>query len=138
MATRIRLRRMGRKKHPTYRIVVADRAAPRDGKFIESIGHYEPQANPVVIKVDREKALHWLSEGALPSDTVKSLMRKAGIFRPAVEETVAAEAAVAVEEPVAVEAAPAAGEASEGEEVPAAEEVSEGEDTKSTDATADE
>lgn len=103
MGTRIRLRRMGRKKHPTYRIIVADRAAPRDGKFIESIGHYEPQANPVVIKVDREKALHWIAAGALPSDTVKSLLRKAGIFKPAAEEPAAVEAAPAVEEDAAEE-----------------------------------
>jgi small subunit ribosomal protein S16 len=112
MPTRIRLRRMGRKKHPTYRIVVADKAAPRDGKFIESIGHYEPQADPVVIKVDREKALQWISEGALPSDTVKSLMRKAGVFRPAAAEPVAvktdserAAEEVVVEEVVVEEAA---------------------------------
>jgi small subunit ribosomal protein S16 len=105
MATRIRLRRMGRKKHPTYRIVVADKTAPRDGKFIESIGNYEPQASPVVLNVDRDKALHWISEGAVPSDTVKSLMRKAGVFKPAEEAPVVIAVAEPVAEPVVEEAA---------------------------------
>ncbi len=108
MATRIRLRRMGRKKHPTYRIIVADRMAPRDGKFIESIGHYEPQADPVVLNVDREKALHWLSEGATPSETVKSLMRKAGVFKPVVEPVVVAAAPVVEDAPVEEAEAPEA------------------------------
>lgn len=80
MSTRIRLRRMGRRKHPTYRIVVADRAAARDGKFIETIGHYEPKAEPAKIDVDAEKARLWLSRGAQPSDTVASLFKKAGVF----------------------------------------------------------
>lgn len=118
MATRIRLRRMGRKKHPTYRIVVADKAAPRDGKFIDSIGHYEPQGSPVVIKVDREKALHWISQGAVPSETVKSLMRKAGVFSPAVAEPIA----------IAVEAAPEVTAALEVEATPVVEVAVEVED----------
>ncbi len=80
MSTRIRLRRMGRRNHPTYRIVVADRAAARDGKFIETIGHYEPKAEPARIDVDAEKARLWLSRGAQPSDTVASLFKKAGVF----------------------------------------------------------
>lgn len=80
MSTRIRLRRMGRRNHPTYRIVVADRAAARDGKFIETIGHYEPKAEPARIDVDAEKARLWLSRGAQPSDTVASLFKKVGVF----------------------------------------------------------
>ena len=71
---------MGRKKHPTYRIVVADKAAPRDGRFIESLGHYEPKSEPAVIKVDAEKAQKWISQGATPSETVHSIFKKAGVY----------------------------------------------------------
>ncbi|MDR3288755.1 MAG: 30S ribosomal protein S16 [Peptococcaceae bacterium] len=80
MAAKIRLRRMGAKKNPFYRIVVADTDSPRDGRFIEEIGYYEPTKNPEVLKVDEERALKWLSDGAQPSDTVKSLLRQAGII----------------------------------------------------------
>ena len=82
MATRIRLRRTGRKHQPTYRIVVTDKAAPRDGKFIETLGHYNPRTEPVTIEVNAEKARDWLSRGATPSDTVRSLFKKAGVFAP--------------------------------------------------------
>jgi len=91
MATRIRLRRVGRKKQPEYRIVVTDRRAARDGRFIETIGHYKPRENPALIEVDAEKTRAWLAKGATPSDTVRSLLRKAGVFSPA-GEVVAAEA----------------------------------------------
>ncbi|MDD3852050.1 MAG: 30S ribosomal protein S16 [Syntrophomonadaceae bacterium] len=80
MATKIRLRRMGAKKRPFYRLVVADARAPRDGRFIEEIGFYDPATEPVTIKIDEEKALKWLSDGAKPSDTVKSLFQKQGIM----------------------------------------------------------
>lgn len=80
MATKIRLRRLGAKKNPFYRLVVADSNAPRDGRFIEEIGYYDPTKNPVVIKIDEEKVLQWLATGAQPSDTAKSLLRKAGIM----------------------------------------------------------
>ena len=80
MATKIRLRRMGAKKRPFYRIVVADARSPRDGKFIEEIGYYDPTTNPATVKVDEEKALKWLSDGAKPSDTVKSLLQKQGVI----------------------------------------------------------
>lgn len=80
MAVRIRLKRMGAKKRPFYRIVVADSRAPRDGKFIEEIGYYNPISEPVEIKIDGEKALQWLNNGAQPSDTVKSLLKKQGIL----------------------------------------------------------
>lgn len=79
MATRIRLKRLGAKKKPFYRIVVADSRAPRDGRFIEEIGFYNPNVNPAEIKVDGEKAEKWLKCGALPTDTVRSLFKKAGL-----------------------------------------------------------
>ncbi|HVJ47900.1 30S ribosomal protein S16 [Desulfitobacterium sp.] len=80
MATKIRLRRLGAKKNPFYRLVVADSSAPRDGRFIEEIGYYDPTKNPEVLKIDEEKVLQWLATGAQPSDTAKSLLRKAGIL----------------------------------------------------------
>lgn len=80
MAVRIRLRRMGAKKRPFYRIVVADSRSPRDGRIIEEIGYYNPIAEPVDIKVDADKAKAWLSIGAQPSDTVKDLLKKQGII----------------------------------------------------------
>lgn len=79
MAVKIRLRRMGSKKAPFYRIVVADSRSPRDGKFIEEIGYYNPVENPSVIKIDEEKAAKWVSNGAQPSDIVKKLFDKTGI-----------------------------------------------------------
>lgn len=78
MSVRIRLKRMGAKKRPFYRIIVADSRAPRDGRFIEEIGYYNPLTEPKTIKVDTEKAQKWLSMGAQPSDTVKDLFAKAG------------------------------------------------------------
>ncbi len=80
MATKIRLKRMGAKKRPFYRVVIADARAPRDGKFIEEIGYYDPATNPATIKIDEEKALKWLADGAKPSDTAKSLLQKQGIM----------------------------------------------------------
>ena len=79
MAVKIRLRRMGAKKAPFYRVVVADSRYPRDGRFIEEIGYYNPLTNPVEIKIDSEKATKWISNGAQPTETVKSLLKKAGI-----------------------------------------------------------
>lgn len=80
MAVRIRLTRMGAKKRPFYRFVVADSRAPRDGRFIEILGHYNPIANPVELVVDKEKALDWMTKGAQPSERVKTLFRKAGVL----------------------------------------------------------
>jgi small subunit ribosomal protein S16 len=77
---KIRLRRMGRRNRPFYRVVVADRRSPRDGKFIEIIGHYNPLTDPATIDIDEEKALKWLRCGAQPSDTVRSLLGKLGIM----------------------------------------------------------
>ena len=80
MAVKIRLRRMGAKKAPFYRIVVADSRYPRDGRFIEEIGYYDPTKNPSVIKVDEEKAKKWISNGAQPTDTVKALLKVNGVM----------------------------------------------------------
>lgn len=80
MAVKIRLKRIGAKKAPFYRIVVADGRSPRDGKFIEEIGYYNPTTDPVDVKIDGEKAKKWLDDGAQPSDTVRSLFKKAGII----------------------------------------------------------
>lgn len=80
MAVKIRLKRMGAKKSPFYRLVVADSRAPRDGRFIEEIGYYNPLKNPIELKIDEEKALDWMLKGAKPSDTVRSLFSTAGIM----------------------------------------------------------
>ncbi len=79
MAVKIRLRRMGAKKAPFYRVVVADSRYPRDGRFIEEIGYYDPTKEPSVIKIDNEKAQQWLKNGAQPTDTVKKLLKINGI-----------------------------------------------------------
>ncbi len=76
---KIRLRRMGAKKRPFYRVVVADSRYPRDGRFVEEIGYYDPTKNPSVIKIDAEKAKGWLAKGAQPTDTVKSILKIQGI-----------------------------------------------------------
>ena len=77
MSVKIRLRRMGRKKQPHYRIVVADSASPRDGRFVETLGYYKPLSDPARLVLDLERVDHWLAEGASPSGTVKSLISKA-------------------------------------------------------------
>jgi small subunit ribosomal protein S16 len=76
---KIRLRRMGAKKRPSYRIVVADSRSPRDGRFIEVIGHYDPLTEPATVKINSERASYWLSVGAQPTDTVRSLLKRQGI-----------------------------------------------------------
>ena len=78
MAVKIRLRRMGAKKAPFYRIIVADSRSPRDGRFIEELGYYDPTKEPSVLKVDDEKAKSWIANGAQPTDTVKALLKKNG------------------------------------------------------------
>ena len=77
---KMRLRRMGAKKAPFYRVVVADSRYPRDGRFIEEIGYYNPQTEPAEVKIDADKAKAWLSKGAQPTETVKSLLKKSGII----------------------------------------------------------
>ena len=80
MAVKIRLRRMGAKKAPFYRIVVADSRYPRDGRFIEEIGYYNPLTDPAEISIDGEKAKKWIANGAQATDTVKSLLKKSGVL----------------------------------------------------------
>ncbi len=86
MTTRIRLRRMGSNKRPFFRVVVADQRSPRDGRFIENIGKYHPLDDPSVIEIDQERALHWLRVGAQPSNQVRNLMNKIGIWDEFVKE----------------------------------------------------
>ena len=81
MAVKMRLKRMGAKKAPFYRVVVADSRSPRDGKFIELIGTYNPLTTPAEIKINEELALTWLAKGAIPTDTVKNILSKAGIMK---------------------------------------------------------
>ncbi|MEP7033092.1 MAG: 30S ribosomal protein S16 [Actinomycetota bacterium] len=90
MSVRIRLKRLGAKKRPFYRVVVADQRSPRDGRFIENIGKYHPLEDPSLIEIDADRALYWLREGAQPSNTVRVLMTKVGIW-----DTFAAEKAAA-------------------------------------------
>ena len=80
MAVKIRLKRMGAKKNPFYRIVVADSRSPRDGRFIEEIGYYNPLTEPKTIKVDNEKALKWIKNGAKPTETVEKSFKESGIY----------------------------------------------------------
>ncbi|MBP1918539.1 30S ribosomal protein S16 [Youngiibacter multivorans] len=81
MAVKIRLRRMGSKKAPFYRLVVADSKSPRDGKFIEELGYYDPTTEPSTVKIDAEKASGWLNKGAQPTEVVARLFNKAGITK---------------------------------------------------------
>jgi small subunit ribosomal protein S16 len=164
MSTRIRLRRMGSKGRPFYRVVVADQRSPRDGRFIENIGRYHPLNDPSLIEIDQDRALHWLRVGAQPSDQVRNLMQKTGIWdvfvaerpkaavvstkpqRPVKEkvskkaQAKAAEASQAAAAPAPVqeapaEAAPAEAEAPTEPEVPAeAEAPTEAEATETPDA----
>ena len=112
MAAKIRLMRVGSKKSPFYRIVIVDSLKPRDGKYVDKIGYYDPKVDPQIIEVDREKALDWLEKGATPTDTARSLLKKAGIFgavRSEISEPVvpapAEEIVEAIEERVPVEEA---------------------------------
>ena len=83
MAVKIRLRRIGAKKKPIYRVVIADSRSPRDGRFIETVGHYNPLVNPPQISVDGERVQQWLKWGAQPTDTVKSLLARIGVWQKA-------------------------------------------------------
>jgi small subunit ribosomal protein S16 len=127
MSTRIRLRRMGANKRPFYRVVVADQRSPRDGRFIENIGKYHPLEDPSLIEIDEERALHWLRVGAQPSDQVRNLMVKIGIWDTFVAERPAAAGQVRVraqkpDEPkLSKKAAAKAAAAAEEASAPAAE-----------------
>ena len=80
MAVKIRLKRMGKKKQPTYRVVVADGRSPRDGRFIEAIGRYDPRQEPSIVEIDNDKALDWLQKGAQPTDPVRKLLEISGAW----------------------------------------------------------
>ena len=86
MAVKLRLRRMGAKKKPFYRVIAADSRSPRDGRFIEEVGYYDPTKMPADININEELAIKWLSQGAQPTDTVRSLFSKAGIMKKFAEE----------------------------------------------------
>ena len=86
MAVKLRLKRMGAKQKPFYRIVAADARSPRDGRFIETIGTYNPVVSPAEVKVDKELALKWLNNGAEPTDTVRNILRKEGIMAEYIEK----------------------------------------------------
>ena len=86
MAVKLRLKRMGAKKRPFYRVVAADSRSPRDGKVIEEIGYYNPVVEPADIKLDEEKAMKWLRDGAQPTDTVRDILKKQGIVKKFHEE----------------------------------------------------
>ena len=80
MAVKIRLRRMGAKRHPFYRVVVADSRFPRNGRFIEEIGYFDPNVEPANVQIDADKAKEWIANGAQPTDTVKALLKKNGVL----------------------------------------------------------
>ncbi len=80
MAVKLRLRRMGKKKQPFYRIVAADARKPRDGEYLDNLGTYDPRSHPIAVEVNEERALYWLQHGAIPTDTVRSLLRRKGIL----------------------------------------------------------
>ena len=99
MAVRLRLMRMGKKKQPTYRIVAADARSPRDGRFIEIVGTYDPRAEPSVVTVDNERAVHWLRHGAQPTERVQKLLQIAGAWDEFQGNAPATSAAPAAEAP---------------------------------------
>jgi small subunit ribosomal protein S16 len=131
LAVRVRLTRVGSKKNPIWRVVVADGRSPRDGRSIETIGHYNPQTQPSRIVIDRERLQHWLDRGAQPSNTVRKLMRaentgfeipKSAAPTPAAKpKPVEVDAVADAEAPATPDAAPAEAEASADAEAPAAE-----------------
>jgi small subunit ribosomal protein S16 len=104
VAVKLRLMRMGKKKQPTYRVVAADARSPRDGRFIEIVGTYEPRAEPSVVNIDSVRAIKWLQEGAQPTETVGKLLKISGVW----EEFSAAKPARAPKPPKAPKAAKAA------------------------------
>lgn len=101
MAVKIRLKRIGAKKNPFYRVVVADSRSPRDGRFIEEIGYYTPLTEPTTFKIDDEKAREWLSQGAQPTDTVGRLFREFGVYEQSEEKSVEVDKAEEAEETIA-------------------------------------
>jgi len=123
VAVKIRLRRIGAKKQPAYRIVIADSHSPRDGRFIEIVGHYNPLADPTEVVVDNERALHWLRNGAQPTEIVQRLLVKTGVWSAFTGEPMPEPPAAVTPEPAVAEAPAATGLAPEvvAEEVPVVE-----------------
>lgn len=113
MAVKIRLKRMGAKKRPFYRVVIADSRSPRDGRFIETVGTYNPITVPAEVKLDEAKILAWLANGAQPSDTARNLLSKAGIMAKYAEQKTAAASEKPAKTKKAVAAKPAAAASSE-------------------------
>jgi small subunit ribosomal protein S16 len=127
MSVRVRLTRVGSKKNPIWRVVVADQRSPRDGRFIETIGHYNPQTEPSTIRIDQERLQHWLDRGAQPTGSVKQLVKAyaKGGGEPAAAAPAAAPAAV--EQPAAsTEGAPAEEPAASADDAPAEDVPAEG------------
>ncbi len=122
MAVKIRLKRMGAKKRPFYRIVVADARSPRDGRFIESVGYYDPLRDPKVVKLEEERIRHWMATGAKPSDAVRELLERAGML-PATPRPVRAAkpgaVAAAPVPPAATNKEPAPSQVEDAQETPA-------------------
>ena len=116
MAVKLRLMRMGKKKQPTYRVVAADSRSPRNGRFIEIIGTYEPRQDPSVIKIDNDRALHWLRHGAQPTDRVEKLLKISGAWEI---HTGKSEPVAAPVPPKPAAAAPAPTESASAESEPA-------------------
>lgn len=116
MAVRIRLRRIGKKKQPQYRLVAADSAAARDGRFLEVIGHYNPRVDPRAVSVNEDRVLWWLKQGAQPSDTARSLLVRAGVWAKFTGESLPAETEAPVIEGAAEPEQPEPGPAEEAEE----------------------
>lgn len=114
MAVKLRLMRMGKKKQPTYRVVAADSRSPRDGRFIEIVGTYEPRAEPSVVKIDNDKAVRWLAQGAKPTETVEKLLKISGAWESFRGGAGAAGAGAASGAAVASGAAPASAPAASG------------------------
>ncbi|MBA51024.1 MAG: 30S ribosomal protein S16 [Acidimicrobiaceae bacterium] len=148
MAVRLRLMRMGKKKQPTYRVVAADSRSPRNGRFIEIIGTYQPRLEPSVVKIDNERAVHWLQNGAQPSETVEKLLKISGAwadfkgeqFVPPVPPAPKTKSSLKKSEPSApVSESDDSNEAKseEVEETPQDDEVAVAEDDDSTDDEAD-
>jgi small subunit ribosomal protein S16 len=125
MSVRVRLTRVGSKKNPIWRVVVADQRSPRDGRFIETIGHYNPQTEPSTIRLDEERLQHWLARGAQPTGSVKQLVKAYAKSGGAAAPAAAPVAEAAVEEPAAVTEEPAP-EAGAPDAEPAGDEPSEG------------
>ena len=146
MAVKLRLMRMGKKKQPTYRVVTADARSPRNGRFIEIVGTYEPRRDPSVIEIDNERAVHWLRHGAQPTERVEKLLKISGAWEDftgeapapvvtkaasAPEPAPAPEAEAAEEAPAEADEAPAEAEEAAAEEAPAEAEEAPAEDAES-------